>query len=210
MLISLLCATEMEQVKPIATLEMMVGLDGGCYNSGSLSVLVPEGAVTKPVNIKMHLFVDERLIPPSAKANDGYILSPLYALEPHGLTFLKHVQVFFPPPVDSKGWHLSLMRAMCDTSTSSQLWEPKAIVTFNSDLEQMNGKDVDSQYDLASGTLSIKHLCWHYWFGKPTDMFLASKTMLFSVCGYQPTPTVNTWNLTIHCHDQCQEVIKVH
>ena len=179
-------------------------------SSGILSALLPEGVATKPVNIKIHMFVDERLIPLSAKTNDGYILSPLYAFEPHGLTFLKHVQVYFLPPVDSKGWHLSLMRAMCDTSTSFQLWHPKSVVTSNSDLEQVNDEDVDSQYDIASGPLSIKHLCWHYWFRNPTEMFLASKPMLFPVCGYQPTPTVNNWNLTITCHDQCLEVIKVH
>ena len=197
-------------MEPIATLEVTVGPEGGCYSSGSLSILIPEGAVSEPVNLNMHMYVDERLIPPSALVNDGYILSPFYAFEPHGLTFLKHVQVYFPPPVDSKGWHLSLMRAMCNTSTSSQSWQPKAIVTFNSDLDQVNVEDIDCEYDLARGTLSIKHLCWHYWFGKPDDKFLTSKIMLFSVCGYQPISTVNTWNLTIHCHDDCQEVIEVH
>ena len=199
----------MEQEKPIATLETTVGPKGGCYSSGSLSVSVPDGAVSKPVNIKLHMFVDERRMPPSAKANDGYILSPLYAFEPHGLIFSKHVQVLFPPPVDCKGWHLSLMRAMCDTSTLSQLWEPQAIVTYNSDFDEVNVEDPDCRYDLTSGTLSVKHFCWHWWVGKPVDMFLATKTMMFSVFGYGQRPSSNIWNLTIHCHDNCHEAIEV-
>ena len=199
----------MEQVKPIATLETTVGPKGGRYSSGSLSVYVPDGAVSKPVNIKVDMFVDERLMPPSAKANDGYILSPLYVFEPHGLIFSKHVQVLFPPPVDCKGWHLSLMRAMCDTSTLSQLWEPQAIVTYNSDFDEVNVEDPDCRYDLTSRTLSVKHFCWHWWVGKPVDMFLATKTMMFSVFGYGQRPSSNIWNLTIHCHDNCHEAIEV-
>ena len=196
-------------MKPIATLEIMVGPEFGRYSSGSLSILIPEGAVSEPVNLNMHMYVDERLIPPSASVNDGYILSPFYAFEPRGLTFLKHVQVYFAPPIDSKGWHLSLMRAMCNTSTSSQSWQPKAIVTINSDLDEVNVDGVDCEYDLASGTLNVNHLCWHWWFGKPVDMFMASKTMRFSVFGYQERPLFNIWNLTIQCHDSCREVIEV-
>ena len=209
-LVILLFFTEMEQVEPIATLEITVGPKGGRYSLGSLSILIPEGAVSEPVSMKLHLFVDGRLIPPAAQTHDGYILSLFCSFEPHRLTFLKPVQVYFSALVDSKGWRLSLMRAMCNTSTLSQLWQPKAIVTFNSDVEQVNVEDVDCEDDLASGTLSSKHLCGHYWFGNLADMFLTSKTMLFSVCGYQPISTVNTWNLTIHCHDDCLKVIEVH
>ena len=175
-----------------------------------LFLSVPDGAVSKPVNIKIHMYVDERLMPPSTKANDGYILSPLYVFEPHGLTFSKHMQVHCLPPVDSKGWHLSLMRAMCDTSTLSQLWEPQAIVTYNSDLDEVNVEDADCRCDLTSGTLSVKHFCWHRWVGMPVDVFLATKTMMFSVFGYGHSPSSNIWNLTIHCHDNCHEVIEVH
>ena len=78
----------------------------------------------------MLMYIDERLMSPSTIANHGYILSPLFVFEPYGLTFSKLVDISFPPPVDSKGWHLSLMRARCDTSTSS--WQPEAIMTFNS------------------------------------------------------------------------------
>ena len=199
----------MEPLEPIATLEMTVGPEGGCFSSGSLSILVPDGAVSEPVNLRMLMYIDERLMPPSTKANDGYILSPLFVFEPHGLTFSKLVDVRFPPPVDSKGWHLSLMRARCDTSTLSQLWQPEAIVTFNSDLDQVNVEDPDCKYDLDSGTLSVKHFCWHWWFGKPADIFMASKTMLFSVFGYRQRSWSNVWNLTIHYHDNCNELIEV-
>ena len=199
----------MEQVKPIATLETTVDPKGGRYSSGSLSIFVPDGAVSEPVNIRIHMYVDKRLMPPCTKANDEYILSPLYVFEPHGLTFSKHVQVYFPPPVDPKGWNLSLMRAMCDTSTSSQLWEPQAIVTYNSDLDEVNVEDPDCRYDLTSGTLSVKHFCGHWWFGRVVSMLLASKNMLFSVFGYRQLPSKNIWNITIHCHDDCAEVTKV-
>ena len=157
----------------------------------------------------MYLYVDERLMPPSSKVTDEYILSSLFVFEPHGLAFCKHVQVHCPPPVDSRGWRLSLMRAMRDISTSSQLWQPEAIVTVNSDLNQVNVEDSNSEYDLASGTLSIKQFCWFWWVGKLVDMFMASKIMLFSVFGYQPRSSLNIWNLTIHCHDNCHEPIEV-
>ena len=199
-------------MKPIATLETTIGPEGGRYSSGSLSISVPDGAVSRPVNIKIHMFVDERLMPPSTKANDGYILSPLYVFEPHGLTFSKHVQVHFPFPVDPMGWHLSLMRASCDTFTSSQLWQPQTIITmpwYSSHFDRVSTEDRDSRYDLTSGTLSVKHFCWHWWVGKPIDMFLATKTMMFSVFGYPQRPSLNIWNLTIHCHDNCHEVIEV-
>ncbi|XP_062511066.1 uncharacterized protein LOC134186976 [Corticium candelabrum] len=199
---------DVKPLEPIATLEMTVGPEGGCFSSGSLSISVPEDAVSEPVNLRMLMYVDERLMPPSTKTNDGYILSPLFVFEPHGLTFSKLVDVRFPPPVDSKGWHLSLMRARCDTSTSSQLWQPEAIMTFNSDLDQVNMEDPDCKYDLDSGTLSVKHFCWHWWFGKPADMFMASKTMLFSVFGYRQRRWSNVWNLTIHYHDNCNELIE--
>ena len=39
-------------MKPMATLEMNVGPEGGRYHSGSLSVLIPDGAVSERVNIK--------------------------------------------------------------------------------------------------------------------------------------------------------------
>ena len=86
-------------MKPIATLETTVGPKGGRYSSGSLCISVPDGAVSEPVNIRIHVYVDERLMPPSTKANDEYILSSFYVFEPHGLTFSKLVQVQFPPPV---------------------------------------------------------------------------------------------------------------
>ena len=51
--------------------------------------------------------------------------------------------------------------------------------------------------------------CWHRWLGKPVDVFLSTKTMMFSVFGYQVRPSLNIWNLNIHCHDNCHEVIEV-
>ncbi|XP_062514844.1 uncharacterized protein LOC134190408 [Corticium candelabrum] len=171
----------------MATMEMNVGPEGGRYHSGSLSVLIPDGAVSERVNIKMYLYVDERLMPPSSKVTDEYVLSPLFVFELHGLTFSTHVQVHCPPLVDSRGWRLSLMRAMCDISASSQLWQSEVIVTITSDVNQVNVEDSDSEYDLASGTLSIKQFCWF--------------------C-YQPRSLLNIWNLNMHCHDNCHELIE--
>ena len=149
-------------MKAIATLETTVGPKCRRYSSSSLSVSVPDGVVSEPVNINIDMYVDKRLMPPSTKANYEYIVSPLYAFEPHGLTFSKHMQVHFPPLVDSNGWHLSLIRAKCDTSTTSQLWEPQAVLTYISDLDKVNVKDPNCRYDLTSGTLSVKHFCWHW------------------------------------------------
>ena len=196
-------------MNPMATMEMNVGPEGGRYHSGSLSVLIPDGAVSERVNIKMYLYVDERLMPPSSKVTDEYVLSPLFVFELHGLTFSTHVQVHCPPLVDSRGWRLSLMRAMCDISASSQLWQSEVIVTITSDVNQVNVEDSDSEYDLASGTLSIKQFCWFWWVGKLVDMFMASKIMLFSVFSYQPRSLLNIWNLNMHCHDNCHELIEV-
>ena len=58
----------MEPLEPIATLEMTVGPEGGRFIFCSLSILVPDGAVSKPVNLRMLVYVDERLMPPSTKA----------------------------------------------------------------------------------------------------------------------------------------------
>ena len=192
--------------EPIATLDVTVPSEGGHFSSGSIAVSFPSDSLRESVNVQVHLYADSKLMPVVNKSRDEYIVSPLLALEPHGLMFEKPVQVRFPFSVNPKGWHLSLKRAMCEVSAIPQTWEP--IITYDaSQTEQL--KVSDCNYDLVTGTLSINHFCWYHWFGKARDRLMASKDMHFSLFGSRPNPSMDTWNLTIHCHDRCEEVYEV-
>lgn len=192
-------------LRSIAKLEQTLLPEGGFFRSGSLSLSLPAGAVKQPVDVKAHLYLDQRLMPPANTSLGEYIVSPVLVLEPHGLKFSKPIQVYFPFSVNPDGWNLFLLRAACQDPTSPQSWEE--IVKYFPLTNQLETTDYD--YDVIKGVLSVKHFCNHTWIGRVINRWKATKEMHFSVFGYQPNPRLDSWNVTIHCHDVCKEVFEV-
>ena len=189
----------------IALLDITVPPEGGCFRSGSLAVSFPPGCLPESKNVQVQLYIGPKLFPAVDESSDEYVVSPVLVLEPHGLTFGKPIEVHFPFSVNPKGWHLSLMRAMCDVSADPQTWEP--IVTYDTQTDHL--EVIGCNYDLMSGTLSITHFCRHYWLGRAYNKWVASKNMHFCAFGCPTNLSGNNWNINIHCHDICEEVYEV-
>ena len=159
-----------EVAKPVASVVENIGNDGGSLQSGAVSVVVPEGAVSIPTKFSIATFLDEQVMPPVNE--EKVVVSPVVHISTSQSShkFNKPVQLSLRPEVALKprehetGWLLELK--MSESSTEGKPSEWHTVLQLNTDTEVVETHSPSVHYDPNTQTLYVNHFSFFVWLGK--------------------------------------------
>ena len=183
-----------------------MGQDGGEFQSGSLSLSIPPGALDNNHKISAHfLFNTELTLSTDTPDPQLYsVFSPILAFQPHDLCFMKPVSIRFPFTAMLKGWMLELRR---EEPGNACAWTP--VLTIDTDLRDVIRKDNHCSYDVDTSLLELHHFCSYFWCGfKKEKASLAVKTLACLFFARMDS-SGRSCNFVLHLSDNCQDVVQV-
>ena len=162
--------TPKEVVRPVTSVAENIGIEGGLLQSDSVSVFVPEGAVSVPTTFSVATYLDEQVMPPVNE--EEVVVSPVVHISTsqssHKLN--KPVQLSFQPEVALKprehesGWLLKLK--MSELSTEGNPSEWRTVLQLNTDTEVVETHSPSVHYDPNTQTLYVNDVGVMVWLGK--------------------------------------------
>ena len=178
---------------------MKVGPEGGEFQSGSLSLTVPPGAVSSETLIQAQFVFDAEPMPTE---DNWFVLSPILALQPHGLSFEEPVSIRFPFTASSEGWILKLMRESSDN-------EWKSVLTIDTDTQLVTGRDPHCNYNLNTSCLQLSHFCKYRWCGCKKENSSGTEKIIACSLFARMDSSGNTCNFFLYLCDNCEEIAEV-
>jgi hypothetical protein len=175
-------------------LEVEVGPKGGFYQSGDLSLLIPEGALLEKQKIRAAFHFEA----PSTETT--FTFSPILLLEPDNLHFNNiPVKIKFPYTA-RQGWMLHLKR-----KDSFRGWV--TVLTVDTDTHETMSLDSHCKFSVYTGLLELRHFCEYKWCGRKKQT--ASEKFLGCTLYARMIPHGTRCHfilfLTDHCNDAYEE-----
>uniref|UniRef100_A0A673YZI5 Tight junction protein ZO-1-like n=1 Tax=Salmo trutta TaxID=8032 RepID=A0A673YZI5_SALTR len=116
----------------VATARGIFNCNGGVLSSieTGVSIIIPQGAIPDSVEQEIYFKVcrDNSILPPLDKEKGETLLSPLVMCGPHGLKFLKPVELRLPhcASMTPDGWSFAL-KSSDSSSGDSKTWQNKSL-----------------------------------------------------------------------------------
>ncbi|RXM29156.1 Tight junction protein ZO-1 [Acipenser ruthenus] len=116
----------------VATARGIFNSNGGVLSSieTGVSIIIPQGAIPEGVEQEIYFKVcrDNSILPPLDKEKGETLLSPLVMCGPHGLKFLKPVELRLPhcASMTPDGWSFAL-KSSDDSSGDPKSWQNKSL-----------------------------------------------------------------------------------
>ncbi|XP_062523757.1 uncharacterized protein LOC134198392 isoform X2 [Corticium candelabrum] len=159
-----------EVAQAVASVAENIGNEGGSLQSGAVSVVVPEGAVSIPTTFSIATYLDEQVMPPVNE--EEVVVSPVVHISTSQSShkFNKPVQLSLRPEVALKprehetGWLLELK--MSESSTEGKPSEWHTVLQLNTDTEVVVTHSPSVHYDPNTQTLYVNHFSFLVWLGK--------------------------------------------
>ena len=156
--------------EPVTVVAENIGTEGGLLQSGSVSVLVPDGAVSLPTTFSVATYLDEQVMPPVNK--EEVVVSPVVHISTSQSShkFNKPVQLSLRPEVALKpkehenAWLLELK--MSESSTEGKPSEWHTVLQLNTDTEVVETHSPSIRYDSNTQTLYVNDVGYMVWLGK--------------------------------------------
>ena len=159
-----------EVARPVTSVVENIGNEGGLLQSDSVSVLIPEGAVSIPTTFSVATYLDKKVMPPVNE--EEAVVSPVVHISTsqssHKLS--KPVQLSLRPEVPLKprehetGWLLKLK--MSESSTEGKPSEWHTVLQLNTDTEVVETYSPSVHYDRNTQILYVNDVGFMVWLGK--------------------------------------------
>ncbi|MEQ2164020.1 Tight junction protein ZO-1, partial [Goodea atripinnis] len=130
----------------VATARGIFNSNGGVLSSieTGVSIIIPQGAIPESVEQEIYFKVcrDNSILPPLDKEKGETLLSPLVMCGPHGLKFLKPVELRLPhcASMTPDGWSFALKSSDSSSGTLSSLSVLLGSVGWLSSNREFTGK----------------------------------------------------------------------
>ena len=185
--------------RPVASVSENIGNEGGLLQSDSVSVLVPEGAVSIPTTVSIATYLDEQVMPPVNE--EEVVVSPVVHISTSQSShkFNKPVQLSLRPEVALKprehetGWLLELK--MSESSTEGKPSEWHTVLQLNTDTEVVETQSPSIRYDPDTQTLYVNHFSFLVWLGKALGI-QSVRDVRYALFGQQLD--LHNWKISAH------------
>jgi hypothetical protein len=175
-------------------LEVEVGPKGGFYQSGDLSLLIPEGALLEKQKIRAAFHFEA----PSTETT--FTFSPILLLEPDNLHFNNiPVKIKFPYTA-RQGWMLHLKR-----KDSFRGWV--TVLTVDTDTHETMSLDSHCKFSVYTGLLELRHFCEYKWCGRKKQT--ASEKFLGCTLYARMIPHGTRCHFILFLTDHCNDAYEV-
>ena len=156
--------------KPIKSVSLAIGKDGGCIWSSGNYIFIPEGAVSMSTTFTLETHFDPQLMPP-IDVKKEQILSPLFRVltSPVIPKFGKQAQLYLLPVValaasnQDAGWLLELKMSQSISEGKQKVWE--TLFHLNTKTKQFTTSSSVS-YDPKTSLVYVSHFSDFAWVGK--------------------------------------------
>ena len=188
-----------EVARPVTSVVENIGNEGGLLQSDSVSVLIPEGAVSIPTTFSVATYLDEQVMPPVNE--EEAVVSPVVHISTsqssHKLS--KPVQLSLRPEVALKpkehetGWLLKLK--MSESSTESKPSEWHTVLQLNTDTEVVESHSPSVHYDPQTQILYVNDVGFMVWLGKELGI-QSMRDVRYALFGRQLQ--LHNWKIAAH------------
>ena len=188
-----------EVAQPVASVAENIGNEGGLLQSDSVSVLVPEGAVSVPTTFSIATYLDEQVMPPVNE--EEVVVSAVVHISTSQSShkFNKPVQLSLRPEVALKprehetGWLLELK--MSESSTEGKPSEWHTVLQLNTDTEEVETHSPSIRYDPNTQTLYVNDVGYMVWLGKALCI-QSMRDVRYALFGQQLQ--LHNWKIAAH------------
>ena len=188
-----------EVAQPVASISDNIGNEGGLLQSDSVSVLVPEGAISVPTTFSIATYLDEQVMPPVNE--EEAVVSPVVHISTSQSShkFNKPVQLFLRPEValkpreDETGWLLKLK--MSESSTEGKPSEWHTVLQLNTDTEVVETHSPSVYYDPKTQILYVNDVGFMVWLGKELGI-QSMRDVRYALFGQQLQ--LHNWKIAAH------------
>ena len=185
--------------RPVTSVAETIGNEGGLLQSCSVSVLIPEGAVSIPTTFSVATYLDEQVMPPVNE--EEAVVSPVVHISTSQSShkFEKPVQLSLRPEVALKpkehetGWLLELK--MSESSTEGKPSEWHTALQLNTDTEEVETQSPSIRYDPNSQTLYVHDVGYMVWVGKALGIH-SMRDVRYALFGHQLQ--LRNWKIAAH------------
>ena len=188
--------------QPVASVAENIDTEGGLLQSDSVSVLVPDGAVSIPTTFSVATYLDEKVMPPVNE--EEVVVSPVVHISTsqssHKLN--KPVQLSLRPEVALKprehetGWLLELK--MSESSIEGKPSDWHTVLQLNTDTEGVETHSPSIRYDPNTQTLYVNDVGFMVWLGKALGI-QSRRVVRYALFGQQLQ--VHNWKIATRIID---------
>jgi ankyrin repeat protein len=198
--------------EPVFTSRMTIGMQGGKFAAGDVTVTVPEDAVSTAATFCVETYYDSRMTPTVDERKEEVVLSPATRISTtNSCAFQEYIRLSLPaevPFVESdpeNGWEMELKR--CDGLPSGRpdIDEWQTILTLNTS----TGKAVSlspmvESFDSSIGAVYLDHFSVLSWVGRALSR-KCQRRILYAVFAKEVSPY--KWSVSAHIFHGSPSVI---
>ena len=188
---------------------MTIGMQGGKFTSGDVTVTVPEDAVSTATTFSVETYVDSRMTPPVDEQKEGVVLSPATRIfTTSHCVFHEPIQLSLPaevPFVESdpeNGWLLELKR--CDSLPSGHPDEWQTVLELNTSTHKAVSLSPMVDFDSSTGAIDLDHFSVFGWVGRALKR-TCLRRILYAV--FVKEVNLHKWSVSAHIFHGSQSVI---
>jgi hypothetical protein len=177
---------------------------GGILSSGTITLIVPPFAVSKPTQFSCRMISERSVFPALMMPGGHYVMSPTVSLAPHGENFQQKVAFQFPFAAVPEGWLIRLIYC----PLNGDRWEALLDVIIpqgRPSSSVMIASYTGTWFDFATNSIFAGHLCKKRWTAVPLSHGSKIK-ICATLFGRQLNPTTGTWEIIVRfCYPISEE-----